>query len=228
MTSTALTEGPALTARSARVYDELRAQILRGDFGPSEPLKPQELATAMGVSLSVVREALQQLIGEGLAERFPNRGFAVPAFSDSRWQQIAEARRTVEPTMLRMSIERGDLEWETRVRAAYHRLHRTPLRQEGEGPYPSAAWTSAHYEFHRALLDGCGNPVLLEMFDRLWTASELARRWSGQLRPNRDHLGEHSQLEQAALARDGNLAADILDRHVSLTVAALEGSDSRP
>ncbi|MFD9890518.1 GntR family transcriptional regulator [Amycolatopsis sp. NPDC059027] len=211
--------------RSAQVHDELKAQILRGDFGPSEPLKPQELATSMGVSLSVVREALQQLIGEGLADRHPNRGFSVPAFSDQRWQQIAEARRTIEPNMLRISIERGDLEWETRVRAAHHRLHRTPLRQEDEGPYVSAAWSAAHYEFHRALLDGCGNPVLLETFDRLWTASELARRWSGQRTPARDHLGEHGKLERAALARDADSAAEILDQHLTLTAAALSPDD---
>ncbi|MEU8325595.1 hypothetical protein AB0C33_45130 [Nonomuraea sp. NPDC048881] len=37
-----------------------------------------------------MREALVQLVGEGIAVRLPNRGFAVPDFSDRRWQQIAE------------------------------------------------------------------------------------------------------------------------------------------
>lgn len=80
---------------------------------------PGCLAKEQGVSLAVVREALVRVVGEGLADRLPNRGFAVPAFSDRRWQEIAEARRTVEPVVLRMSIERGDIDWEARVRAAH-------------------------------------------------------------------------------------------------------------
>ncbi len=210
---------------SDQVYEHVRTEILRGAFGPGDPLRPQELATSAGVSLAVVREALLRLVGEGLADRLTNRGFAFPSFSDQRWQQLAEARGVVEPAMLRMSIKRGDLNWEARVRAAHHRLARTPVYAAGEGRYYSAAWSSVHDGFHRALLEGCGNLELLETFDRLWIASELARRWSGQRTPDRDTLGEHRQLEEAALARDANSAAEILDRHVTLTAAALSPDD---
>nr|CTQ98259.1 Transcriptional regulator, GntR family [Kibdelosporangium sp. MJ126-NF4] len=215
---------PTKQMLSDQAYEHLRTEILRGAFGPGDPLKPQELAGAIGVSLAVVREALLRLVGEGLADRLPNRGFAVPMFSDLRWQQVSEARRVIEPTTLRLSIERGDLDWEARVRAAHHRLTRTPPFAEGEGPHYSEAWAAAHYAFHRALLDGCGNPVLLETFDRLWTASELARRWSGQRAPDRDHVGEHRLLEEAALARDADAAAEVLTRHLTLTAAALAQS----
>jgi DNA-binding GntR family transcriptional regulator len=212
--------GAAKRSRSSDVYATLRAQILHGEFSPSESLKPQHLASAMGVSLSVVREALQQLIGEGLADRHPNRGFSVPAFSDLRWQQITEARRTLEPAMFRMSIERGDVEWEARVRAMHHRLARTPQHAGDGKSYVSDAWAAAHHDFHRALLDGCGNPVLLETFDRLWNASELARRWADR-GIARDPLVEHRELEDAALSRDADVAAALLDQHLSLTAAAL-------
>ncbi|WP_205314757.1 hypothetical protein [Nonomuraea lactucae] len=50
------------------------------------------------------------MVGECLADRLPNRGFAVPPFSDGRWQEIAETRWTIEPVVLRMSIERGDVD----------------------------------------------------------------------------------------------------------------------
>ncbi len=130
-----------------------------------------------------MREALVRVVGEGLADRLPNRGFAVPAASDRRWQEIAEARRTIEPVVLRMSIERGDVDWEARVRAAHHRLARTPAYLPDEGEYYSSSWSEAHRLFHRTLLEGCGNPVLLETFDRMWTASELTRRWSAHRAP---------------------------------------------
>ncbi|QWF83299.1 GntR family transcriptional regulator [Amycolatopsis sp. CA-230715] len=206
---------------SEQVYAQLRDAILRGDYAPGDALKPQDLAKERDVSLAVVREALVRVVGDGLADRLPNRGFAVPEFSDRRWQEIAEARRTIEPVVLRMAIARGDVEWEARVRATHHRLARTPPFAAEEGEHLSAAWSEAHRAFHRALLDGCGNPVLLETFDRMWTASELARRWSAQRTPGRDHLGEHRLLEEVALARDADAAAEALARHLTLTAAGL-------
>ncbi|MFB9477148.1 GntR family transcriptional regulator [Nonomuraea salmonea] len=206
---------------SERMYAALRAAVLHGEFAPRQPLKPQELATRHGVSLAVAREALLRLVGEGLAERLPNRGFAVPETGAARWRQIAEARALTEPAMLRLAIERGDLEWEARVRAAHHRLAGTPpYEDDRDAPY-GEAWAEAHRRFHRALLEGCGNDVLLDGFDRLWTAGELARRWSGAATPDRDADAEHRALEEAALSRDPGKAATLLRRHILRTVDAL-------
>ncbi|WP_434453367.1 GntR family transcriptional regulator [Lentzea sp. E54] len=206
---------------SEQVHTRLRDAIMHGLHAPGDALKPQDLAKEQGVSLAVVREALVRLVGEGLADRLPNRGFAVPSFSDRRWQEITEARLAVEPVLLRMAIERGDVDWEARVRAAHHRLARTPPFVEGEGEYYSDGWSEAHRIFHRTLLEGCGNEVLLEIFDRMWTASELGRRFSSRRGPERDHLGEHRMLEEAALARDADAAVAVLVRHLSLTAAGL-------
>jgi DNA-binding GntR family transcriptional regulator len=93
--------------------------------------------------------------------------------------------------------------------------------QAGEGKYVSAAWSDAHRDFHRTLLEGSGNTVLLETFDRLWLASELARRWSGIRDPDRDHLAEHRRLEKATLARDADTAAAVLAQHLARTAAGL-------
>ncbi|WP_190047436.1 GntR family transcriptional regulator [Streptomyces galilaeus] len=212
---------------SEQVYARLRDAIMRGDYAPGDALKPQDLAKEQGVSLAVVREALVRVVGEGIADRLPNRGFAVPAFSDRRWQEIAEARRTIEPVVLRMSIERGDVDWEARVRAAHHRLARTQAYVPEEGEYYSGAWSEAHRVFHRTLLEGCGNSVLLDTFDRMWTASELARRWSAHHVPDRDHVGEHRRLEEAALARDADTGAEVLTQHITHTAAGLTGCTHR-
>lgn len=65
-------------APSVRAYASLRAAVLHGEFRPGQALKPQELAGELGVSLAVVRECLLRLVGEGLAERLPNRGSWFP------------------------------------------------------------------------------------------------------------------------------------------------------
>jgi DNA-binding GntR family transcriptional regulator len=206
---------------SEQVYAGLRDAIMRGDYAPGEALRPQDLAREQGVSLAVVREALVRVVGDGLADRLHNRGFAVTALSDRCWQEITEARRTIEPAVLRMSVERGDVDWEARVRAAHHRLARTPAYAQEESTYYCDAWSEAHRVFHRTLLEGCGNPVLLETFDRMWTASELARRWSAHRAPDRDGADEHRRLEEAALARDADAAAAVRLRCWASSAAAL-------
>ena len=216
-----MTERENGVAPSMWAYEWLRGAVLHGEFRPGQALKPQELAAERGVSQAVVRECLLRLVGEGLAERLPNRGFVVPEAGDARWQVVAEARIVVEPTMLSMSIGRGDLEWEARVRSAHHRLAGTPPYGHDDDIHYSDAWADAHHEFHRVLLDACGNDVLLDTFERLWTASELSRRWSGAANPARDYLAEHYRLEQLALSRQSDAAADALVVHIAGTADGL-------
>ncbi|MFJ5776149.1 GntR family transcriptional regulator [Streptomyces sp. NPDC093094] len=216
---------------SELVHDQLRGAILEGEFAPGEALKPQVLAARYGASVAMVREVLTTLAGEGVADRLPNRGFAVPTFGDRRWQEIIEARRTVEPAILRLSVARGDLEWETRVRAASHRLARTAMYSTAEATSYSGAWGRAHHLFHRTLLEGCGNAALLETFDRLWVASELARRLS--VHPDRrtsesDVVEQHRRLEEAAVSRDPDAAAAQLVAHLGLTAAVLTDGSPLP
>jgi DNA-binding GntR family transcriptional regulator len=59
----------------------------------------------------------------------------------------------------------------------------------------------------------------------MWTASELARRWSTHRNPDRDGMDEHRRLEEAALARDADTAAALLARHVATTAAVLSSND---
>lgn len=69
--------------------------------------------------------------------------------------------------------------------------------------------------------------MLLETFDRMWTASELPRRWSAHRNPDRDGVEEHRRLEEAALARDGEAAAEILVHHLTLTATGLRSPVGR-
>lgn len=211
---------------SDRVYLSIRAAIMNGELSPGEALKPQAMATGYGVSLAVVREALLRLVGEGIVRRFTNRGFKVPALTDNRWQEISQARTLIEPAVLSLAIALGDLDWEARVKAAHHRLAGTAMYANDGDYQPTEAWSESHRLFHRALLEGCGNEVLLETFDRLWTASELARRWSVTGTPDRDIAGEHRELEAAALARDAERASAVLAQHLSMTAAALTGNQT--
>ena len=120
-----------------------------------------------------------------------------------------------------MSIERGDLDWESRVRAAHHRLARTPAYAPEEGEYYSAAWSEAHRALPPHPAGGLRQPRaagdLRPDVDRQRTGPPLV---GAPRSPAGTHVGEHRQLEEAALARDADTAAEVLTRHLTMTGAA--------
>ncbi len=63
--------------------------------------------------------------------------------------------------------------------------------------------------------------VRLLIQGRPWSARE--RRHPAYRLPDRDGVGEHRRLEEAALARDADTAAEVLAQHLTLTAAGLTG-----
>ena len=60
-----------------RVYEVMRDRILANELTPLAYVREEELASAMAVSRTPIREALNRLASEGFLERLPHRGFRV-------------------------------------------------------------------------------------------------------------------------------------------------------
>jgi DNA-binding GntR family transcriptional regulator len=192
----------------------LRSELLNGVLHPSQKLKMVELTERFGVSQSVVREALTRLTEQGLLVSTPQRGFRVRDLSIEDIAELTESRVQIESLALRLAIERGDLQWETGILAAHHRLNRTPvIRDDGT---VSEDWTLQHRDFHQALLTGCGNRRLESVATALRDSAELYRRWYWVLTDDhqRDLAREHRQLRELTLARDADGAIEVLTEHI--------------
>jgi DNA-binding GntR family transcriptional regulator len=169
--------------RTERVYEILRGELLNGGLHPGQKLKMVELTERFGVSQSVVREALTRLTEQGLLVATPQRGFRVRDLSVEDIAELTETRIQIESLALRLAVERGDLQWETGILSAHHRLERTPvLRDDGT---VSEDWSMQHRDFHRALLAGCGNRRLESVATSLRDSAELYRRWYASSRSSR-------------------------------------------
>ena len=200
--------------RTEQVYEILRGELLNGALHPSQKLKMVELTVRFGVSQSVVREALTRLTEQGLLVASPQRGFRVRDLSIEDIAELTETRIQVESLALRLAIERGDLQWETGILAAHHRLERTPvIRDDGT---VSEDWTLQHRDFHQALLTGCGNRRLESVATALRDSAELYRRWYWVLTDDhqRDLAREHRQLRELTLTRDADGAIEVLTEHI--------------
>jgi len=214
-----------MKTHAERVYVRLRGEILSGRQLPGEKLPLAALATAYGVSMGVVREALLRLGAEGLVVAEPQIGFRVAPISIADLVQLTEARCVIEALVLEQSVELGDLEWESQVTAAHHRLERTPQMDTADTSRIAEDWAAAHAEFHRALLSGCPNLRLMAVALSLRDAAELYRRWSVPLSGNqRDIVGEHRALRDSCLARDERSAVRLLVDHITSTTRLLQSS----
>jgi DNA-binding GntR family transcriptional regulator len=222
MSQTGIVLPPATTStRAEHVYATLKTEILGGVLRPGSRLRVVELADRFSVSQTVVREALTRLAEQRIVEAAPQQGYRVAPLTLADLTALTETRVFVEGQALRLAVIRGDVSWETEVVAAHHQLTRTdPLDEDGA---IRTAWLDAHEAFHASLFAGCGNHRLLHVAAGLRDAAALYRIWSRPLGndQHRDLPSEHRGLLDAVLARDADLAAGRLGRHIERTSAVL-------
>ena len=211
----------AKPTRVQEVYDRIRASLLSGEHAPGSKLKMSTFTAQYGVSLSVVREAVTRLAGEGLVEASPQRGFAVARLTIDALQDLTHARVLIETLALSESIQVGDLAWEASVLATHHTLAHTAMMTTGG--HVNHAFTAAHRDFHHTLLAGCGSAQLEEVATGLRDRSELYQHWYQEYAHDktRDIAAEHRSIAELTVARDQTGATQALRDHIERTTASL-------
>jgi DNA-binding GntR family transcriptional regulator len=208
--------------QSDRVFEALRSDILACRVEPGSKLRINDIAETSQVSLGAVREALSRLGAEGLVIAESQKGYRVTPLSVSELRDLTDARVEIERITLTRSIARGDLEWETGLVGAWHRLSKLDERVPGDVRRLSEPWTVAHASFHEALVGACGSIKLLQIRAQLYELSERYRRYSAPLaNTERDVAGEHQQIFQAAIARNANEATEAMAEHLMRTAAII-------
>lgn len=204
--------------RTEQVYRRLKADILAGQIEPGSALPFARLKDDYGASMGVLREALMRLTAEGLTVNQPQFGFRVISLSIEDLTDLTATRCTIESMVLVDAVTNGDLDWETRVLTAHHRMERTQKFENGENSAVTVAWAQAHQEFHEALLSGARSQRMQAIASNLRAAAEVYRQWSIPFEVvKRDVSAEHREIVDLALARKADAAAAALVRHLSAT-----------
>lgn len=94
------TDAPTRTLLRDVVSDQIRREILRGQFEPGERLNDDSLIEWLGVSRTPIREALARLAGEGLVEMVANRPAQVPQRSATAYEGAAEYMHMIRAFIL--------------------------------------------------------------------------------------------------------------------------------
>ncbi|WP_235837767.1 GntR family transcriptional regulator [Chitinasiproducens palmae] len=200
---------------NGELFGRLKESILTGELLPGQRLKVSQIAENNGVSLNVVREALNRLAGEQLVEVVPQIGFAVRGLSSDDLRDLVRQRIIFEGVALRQAIGRGDLDWQAELVAAHHKLSRTPITEPHAPDRMNPLWLARHEEFNLAMMKSCGSPRLYQIVRQLAEATAIYQRALLPCIETKAELNsEHSELLDAILRGDPDASVNILAHHL--------------
>ncbi len=217
-------ETEVYATQSEAAFVALRNDILSASFSPGEKLLLDRLRERYGFGSSPLREALSRLAADRLVIGQGQRGYWVASTSAAEFHDITDIRLSLEPMALERSIANATLDWEARLAAAFHRLQRVELRLDTDPARLSGDWEKENRAFHLALIDNCGSAWLMHFVQALSEHSERYRRQAVALQavPKERLQREHREIFEAALGRNGRLAAELLKVHIRNAAASLE------
>lgn len=192
-----LTPGQERRSLREQVTRGLRAAMVSGELRPGLVYSAPALALEFGVSATPVREAMLDLVREGLVETVRNKGFRVVAITEQDVEDVTEVRALIEiPATVEVARSAPAEELE-QLRALTGEIVEAARGGDLSG------YVEADRRFHLGLMRLIGNRHLvhtvgeLRQRSRLFGASALAA--DGRLLAT---ALEHEQLLDLMLARD--------------------------
>jgi GntR family transcriptional repressor for pyruvate dehydrogenase complex len=211
----------------AEVTEKIRDYILSNDIQPDDKLPGEmELASMLGISRPVVREALGRLQYIGLIESRKNKGITIKKLNPGRLlgehmpfiandqachDDLTEFRRILEIGAIELAIEKAsDNELEKVMEAAEEyklKIKKKLLHDEAH---------SADAAFHIAILKASGNDFLLDM-NRVITKHFIGHELVPHSRKHMDGVAEtHIKIARAILKRDSSRACSLMKEHLGI------------
>jgi DNA-binding GntR family transcriptional regulator len=193
----------------ARAYEAIRGSIITGEIADGQIYPVSFFGARLGVSATPIREALFDLVGDGLIEVVRNRGFKLPRLSERDMDELYELRVMVElPGIVRVARE-GLLRNPHRLRELALDLVELARRQE------VVDYLSTDRAFHLGLLAGLENRRLLQMVALLRDQARFrGLAESGALMSS---ANEHLALLEAVEAGDVAAAEARIREHLAHT-----------
>jgi DNA-binding GntR family transcriptional regulator len=193
--------------KKALVVDMLRAAILSGDLGPGERLTQEELAVRFNVSMTPVREAIQQLVAQGVLDHVPYKGVQVAEVSPAEAAEIYLMRSVVESLAARQGLPNLKISDVQRL----HSLHDQIAELTRQGDVTQIR--KRNYEFHFIFYQAAEMPRLYELIQNLWAQSPWDTLY---VIPNRTErvVEEHQQIINAVDQGNAELVGQAMQFHL--------------
>ncbi|WP_190108229.1 GntR family transcriptional regulator [Streptomyces cinnamoneus] len=205
---------PAVQVRrppaAERVYAHVKDAVLQRRYEGGTLLTEGDLAEAVGVSRTPVREALLRLEAEGLLKLYPKKGALVLAVSAQEIADVVETRLLVEKHAAGKAVPAPP-----QLIARLEELVEDMRRQAAAGDL--AAVSLSDRAFHAEIVRNAGNRILSGLYEQLRDRQLRMGVAVMQAHPDRiaKNIAEHTEILEALRSGDAAAATAVVDRHVS-------------
>ncbi len=206
------TSSPRPPPAKDRAYAFVKERILDGGYPGGELLSEGEVAGALEVSRTPVREAFLLLEAEGLMRLYPKRGALVVPVSPDEVRDVMETRLLIERHTADRLARRGP-EAAPTIEALRALIAQQERMLEGAD---RAGFVTADRAFHHTIVAAAGNEILTRISDSLrdrqrrMVAATVARDPDLPLR----FVAEHREILEAIARGDGADAARLVESHL--------------
>ncbi len=193
-----------------RVYHHVKQAVLDRRYEGGTLLSEGELADAVGVSRTPVREALLRLEAEGLLKLYPKKGALVLPVSSQEIADVVETRLLVEQHAVAKVVPAGG-----RLLARLEEVLEEQRVHAAAGDL--AAFAAADRCFHAAIVRAAGNAILAQLYDQLRDRQLRMGVATMHAEPDRiaKNITEHTEILQALRTGDAGFASGLVQRHIS-------------
>jgi GntR family transcriptional repressor for pyruvate dehydrogenase complex len=230
------------TVKTSRLYElivqQVEDSILKGQLKPGDQLPAErDLAQKFGVSRTAVREAVKTLREKGLVEAYSGRGTFVTNGTSQAIRQsldlmirinqqegsanLAELRLVLEPEIAGLAAQRIEDQLLATMREAVAVMERNL--------HDPDAYVEADLDFHLALAEAAGNPLILSLLDSIVVLlrEQRSRIFNVAGGPERGQF-HHKRILAAVERRDSEAAREAMRAHLSQVIQDSSSFSSQP
>jgi DNA-binding GntR family transcriptional regulator len=207
------------------VYQALRQAIVSCQIKPGERLHVEDLASKLGVSLTPVRGAIQQLATEGLVEVRPRSGTFVASLTAQDVEETFKIRCALECLAGEDAVMKITPQQLRRLRELVRSMKKKMTDNDDR-----EAHARDNSELHQIILEAAGNRRLREMYEALNAHLKIVRIHASEANwPERmpEEQNEHEAIVTALEARDAKALRAALRTHIYRAKDALVSALAR-
>jgi DNA-binding GntR family transcriptional regulator len=207
---------------SQKAYKTLKEAIVRGDLESNTKLTLNEIAQHMGISITPIREAANQLASEGLIKLVPNKGIIINKISIDDFQEILQIRSALDGLIAELAASRiTDKEIDAMMDIVNNM--ETAVKNDNRLYY-----NELDIKFHDYLLKIADNHKLMEVYNHL-----ISQVYKFRLRTLKlayrmtKSLEEHKSIALAVKGKNPVKANRESRRHIDSILKSLEEDEAR-
>ena len=213
-----LTQPLSRLSLSRQIRDRLLDNIMNDTLKPGDRLIELKIAKDMATSQAPVREALRELEAIGVIEAHRNKGTRVRVITNDELRQIYDVRAQLE-AYAALVVTASKTSIEDKLRASIMQMMKAAKNKD------SRAFADHNMEFHREILKGSQNAVLLDLWEslnvRMRTMINVSRSAKNLLELAQSHVA----LVEAIMTGDQELAFESARDHVLINKPAPDKQD---